>query len=252
MDLQGLIYIKNVDVHCREAIAKHRFFELADLLKSDSLHYRPQRSVTHTEELPDGRVVTYTTPLQGKASEPKTRPELYQLLYAFGQYYLQCFPAKTAGFLEYLTYLTKYCAHLSMPILVSLEVSIRKFYVEHPDLNWNVTRDEVQHLFKHAEQEQEKMTRTASQNRTPNKTRTPQAPHPGPGTKSRRSYRFDQTHRGQPQAVGHDDARDRRCKNWNFSECRDDPRCYREHICWYCGAGHKGKHCTQHRSRGRH
>ena len=252
MDLQGLIYIKTVDVNCHEAIAKNRFFELADLLKSDSLHYRLQRSVTHTEELPDGRVVMYSTPLQGKALEPKMRPELYQLLYTFGQYYLQCFPAKTVGFLEYLTYLTKYCAHLSMPILVSLEMSIRKFYMEHPDLNGNIMQDEMQHLFKNVDQEQEKLNRTANQNRTPNKGRPQQlSPHRS-GTKSKRPHRFDQNQpRSQSQSAGSDDTQECRCKNWNFSECRDDPRCYCEHICWYCGAGHKGKHCTQHRSRGR-
>ena len=69
MDLQGLIYIKTVIVNCWEDIAKNCFFELADLLKSDSLHYHPQHSVTHTKELMDGWVVTYTTPLQGKALE---------------------------------------------------------------------------------------------------------------------------------------------------------------------------------------
>ena len=98
MNLQGLIYIKTVDVNCHKHIAKNKFFVLSDLLKADSLHYCPQHTVTHTEELPDGRVISYTVPLQSKASGPKTRPELYQLLYTFGQYYLQCFQRKQLGF----------------------------------------------------------------------------------------------------------------------------------------------------------
>ena len=98
MNLQGLIYIKTVDANCHKHIAKNKFFELSDLLKADSLHYCPQHTVTHTEELPDGRVISYTVPLQSKASGPKTRPELYQLLYTFGQYYLQCFQRKQLGF----------------------------------------------------------------------------------------------------------------------------------------------------------
>ena len=86
-------------------------------------------TVTHTEELPDGTAVTYTAPIQSKASEPKTHPEFVSYCTSLVQYYLQCFQEITTQFLEYLTYLTKYCSYLSVPILVSLEASIHKFYV---------------------------------------------------------------------------------------------------------------------------
>ena len=97
MDLQGLIYIKNVDVNCREAIAKHRFFELADLLKSDSLHYRPQRSVTHTEELQDGRVVTYTTPSRARPRSPKQGPSCTNCYMLLGNIIYNAFQLRQRG-----------------------------------------------------------------------------------------------------------------------------------------------------------
>ena len=39
--------------------------------------------------------------------QPKTKAEVFSLLCNFGQFYLQIYPAKTAGFLEYLRYLTE-------------------------------------------------------------------------------------------------------------------------------------------------
>ena len=66
-------------------------------------------------------------------------------------------------------YLTKYCSHLSVPILLSLEASIHKFYVEHPHLNWNITWDEVDHLFKNDKHEKEKLNKVLVQARIPSK-----------------------------------------------------------------------------------
>ena len=96
----------------------------------------------------EGCVLTVLSSSSLQNKQPKTRPEFYTLLYTFGQYYLQFFLGKTASFLEYLSFLTKYTAKYPISILIQLDNSIWHFFVQRPLLNWDVTYPEIDRYVK--------------------------------------------------------------------------------------------------------
>ena len=98
MQLSGLLNLSSVDARAREKkIGRDEFVEIQNIIKNDDL-------VSRTGDQNDS---------QNKTQIPKTRPEFFQALYGFGQYYLQCYPEKSVAFLEYLAYMNKYGAILS-------------------------------------------------------------------------------------------------------------------------------------------
>ena len=98
-------------------------------------------------------------PIQGKLSDSKTHPELYQLLYTFGQYYpkfavLPREGCRVPGVLDLLNHI------LQPPVSPNFGEFGSQFgsqYMEHPHLNWNMTSDEVVHLFKNLEHKHDKL-----------------------------------------------------------------------------------------------
>ena len=242
MNLEGLINIAAVDMRSREMIAKNEFFELFLLMRTDDFDHTVSRRTSGDSE--DKEALA-----QVKAQQPKTRPELFQLLYAFGQYYLQCYPEKTAAFLEYMGFLSKYGQIYSVPILVKLENSIRRFYVQHPQLNWDITRPETQRMVRDADLEQSKLN---AQKTTNKKQGSSQASFSNAGSSFGRNYntgnrQFSNNQYGGESAAGGSDVHSQRCKNWNFKACVNNPKCFRRHVCWYCAGNHKASECYQRR-----
>ena len=137
--------------------------------------------------MPSQKACLLTVAAPVKAAGPSTHPELSQLLYEFGQFYLQLYSAKATAFLEYLTFLTKYGIVFSVLLLVKLDNNIRHFYVQRPHLNWDVTRVEVQRMVKDAEIEmQDKYANTGAPKAnmaTHTPQQTSQGQHQGGGAK---------------------------------------------------------------------
>ena len=125
MNLQGLLSVLAVEPCCQEMIASNQFFELHHLHKVDDLQFTQQRIITEGKGGEEGCVLTVSSASALQTKQPKSRLEFYTLLYAFGQYYLQVFPGKTAAFLKYLSFLTKYASNYHMTMLLKLDNSIR-------------------------------------------------------------------------------------------------------------------------------
>ena len=250
MMMEELLNPGSVDPQCREKIGRDEFFKLHHLFNADDLEAGCAR-----QSREEG---TSVVPFNAGASHkgaPCSRSELFQLLYAFGQYYLQCYPQKACGFLEYLAYISKYGQTYSVPTLVKLDNSIRRFFIQRPALNWDVTHREIDRFEKDANIYQEKEKRSQS-GHTPSKGRgssaaqgSPQASRSSHCSCSRDSgYRRDGRgdYSQQDYRSTTTDPRENRCKNWNWRVCEDDPRCHREHVCYYCGStAHKAKDCPK-------
>ena len=167
-------------------------------------------------------LLTVAAPMS--AAGPSVHPELLQLLYEFGQFYLQVYLAKATSFLEYLAFITKYGIVFSVPVLVNLDNNIRRFYVQRPHLNWDVTRVEVQHMVKDAEIEmQDKYVNTGASKSTTaahNPQQNSQTPrqgggHSGSGANSG-AANCGSSSGGCLWSSHCRDDRDNRCCNYNF------------------------------------
>lgn len=131
MNLDGLVLFKQVEEPIRKMIAKEEFFELSKM-------YTGEEVVTT-----QFGHVTMTTTKKDVPKDITQKSELFFLLYQFGQYYLQIYPSKASGFLEYLGYLTKICDNFTAPALVRLDSALRKEYINNPEWNWSQTIDVI-------------------------------------------------------------------------------------------------------------
>ena len=253
MMMEELLNPGSVDPRCREKVARDEFFELHHLYNVDDLE-----TANAKQSREEGAAVVPFQSGSTPKGAPRSRSELFQLLYSFGQYYLQCYPQKACGFLEYLAYISKYGQTYTVSTLVKLDNSIRRFFIHRPHLNWDVTRREIGRFEKDAEifQEKELSARTG---RTPSKGRgggghhgSPHQSHQSRTPKRSASHdngfrndrRGDSSRRDPGSSSA--DPRDSRCRNWNYRTCEDDPRCHREHVCYKCGAtGHKAPDCPK-------
>ena len=113
------------------------FFELKALQKGSDIKMVHQRVQTQDDEGEGSSF--YIVGSAPRSQDLKTRPQLFYALYSWGQFYLQCFPEKTTAFLEYLAFMIKYGVIYPVPMLVKLDNKIRQFYVQHPNLNWDMT-----------------------------------------------------------------------------------------------------------------
>ena len=118
------------------------FFEIKHLYKFDEVAFTQQRIA---EAGSDGTERVITIP-NLKNSDPVQCPEFFSMLYGWDQYYLQCYPEKSAAFLEYLQFLTKYGVIYSVLTLIRLHNCICQYFVQHPDLQWDTTSLFVQRV----------------------------------------------------------------------------------------------------------
>ena len=257
MDLTNLLNIASVEPKCREMIGQNIFFELKALQKGSEIEQ--QRVVVQND---DGETPAYyVVGSSPKSHDLKTRPQLFYVLYSWGQFYLQCFPQKTAAFLEYLAFMTKYGVVYSVPTLVKLDNKIRQFYVQHPQLNWHMTSPQVQRFLLDANIDLQQENAQFNTFATPVKQKQKSRRRGGGGSRRQQGWQQNQG-QGQRFSSGHSqggswdqnsnswDQRDRdweerqnRCRNYNFRQCRDR-NCPRDHVCYYCGArNHKARQC---------
>ena len=111
-------------------IANNKFFDLQEMFSGEEL----------TTASSSGTKAKTVKPITKKS-------EIFFLLYTFGMYYLQRFPHKAAGFLEYLAYLTKFGAPFNVPGLLKLDSALRVHYIKHPDWNWDQNNFTIYHTF---------------------------------------------------------------------------------------------------------
>ena len=221
MNMEGLLVHNAVDMRCREMIVKDQFFELRQLHRFQELSFSQHNIVP---DMPSREACLLTVAVPMKAAGPSMHPELFQLLYEFGQFYLQVYLAKATAFLEYLAFITKYGIVFSVPVLVNLDNNIRRFYVQRPHLNWDVTRVEVQRMVKDAEIEmQDKYANTGASKSTTaanNPQQNSQTPrqgggHSGSGANSG-AANCKSSSGGCLWSSHCRDDRDNRCHNYNF------------------------------------
>ena len=245
MNMDGLLNHSSMDPHAREWIALHRWCELYQLDRADDLS---------TMKAPSLSVEEVLAPL--KPQHPKTKPALFQLLYTFGQYYSQVFPEKSAAILEYLHWLTRYGQTLSLPVLIMLDNSVRKFYIERPLLNWDVTNANFRRFYDDAKLIQERVDRVQARSVKQN---APAQHNYQPNFQQRKPTPHSQNYQNQGWGGGgqrHSQAKKgafppgdpchNRCINWNTKGCVNDPRCFRQHVCLDCGdSAHKQDQCPK-------
>ena len=158
MRVDGLINLGKIDPRCRYMIARDQMIDLFALHPSESYTAVVHKKTVTTVDETTGEVTTTTTESpEVKSQQLKTRPDIFRMLYSFGQIYLQCYPEKSVGFLEVLGFLTKYAADYPLAIFTKLEKDIREFFVTNPDLSWNITRDEVKEFIRQADHEHKKI-----------------------------------------------------------------------------------------------
>ena len=154
---------------------------------------------------------------------------------------------------SHLGSLTKFGQNYSIPILIKLENSIWQFYVQRPQLNWSVTRPEITRILQKADMEQAKLSAVQSKQQKPKQqlSSTPQKFNRRGFTNTGSSNNYSQSQGqggvGWGQYTPTTDPRDTRCKNWNFKACVNNPKCFRQHACWYCYGNHKALDCNNQR-----
>ena len=224
-----------MEPHCKEMITNNQFFELHHLHKVDDLQFTQQCIVTEGKEGEEGCVLTISLASAFQTKQPKSCPEFYTLLYMFGQYYLQFFPGKTAAFLEYLSFLTKYMSNYHMTVLLKLDKSIRWFFIQHPVLNWHVTHPEIDRFIKDTDIKQSKLNNANTKAKSKAAaTAQPSTPRPSncggqgnSGSASHRDGRYDNqcschynAYDGNGRSYNQStefDLREHHCRNWNFN-----------------------------------
>ena len=152
VDFTGLIMQNSMPPDIRNSIAKDKFFEISKLYKCDEV---VSTVLSAPSSGAPGVTVTATTTSGASGKDPTTKSEIFYLLYQFGMFYLQLYPAKIAGFLEYLGFLTKEAKDFNVAGLLRLDNAIRSQYINHPDWNWDQSRTEISRAFnqlsRHAE-----------------------------------------------------------------------------------------------------
>ena len=145
MNVNGLVLFKRVTEDIRKLIGKNEFFPLAKMYTGEEIT---------TTQLGH---VTVTTTSKNVPKPITNKSELFYLLYNFGQYYLQLYPEKASGFLEYLAFLTKVCDCFTVSALVELDNQICKEYVQHPQWNWDQTNAIIDKIYMYFAREADNM-----------------------------------------------------------------------------------------------
>ena len=237
-DFTGLIMQNSIPPDIRNSITKDKFFEIYKLYKCDKVI----STVLSAPSLgAPGVTITATTTSGASGKDPTTKSEIFYLLYQFGMFYLQLYPAKIAGFLEYLGFLTKEAKDFNVASLLRLDNAIRSQYINHPDWNWDQSHTEISRVFNQLSRRAENLLPGAVVHVVKGSAATPsKQPRGGrfqrhPRTGFRLSFpppTWGPFPPQQSQAPGHVE----RCNNYNFSPkgCRN-AKCQRLHMCAYCG-----------------
>ena len=165
----------------------------------------------------------------------KQKQRFFSLLYDFGQFYLQIYPAKTAGFLEYLHYLTENNSDMTVQGVLKLGTAIRQQYITYLHWNWEESHHEINHFLPMFKADKNNLLATAS-SRYPNKLVGSR-----PLNKNRPKPSFSKFATSRPDTT----PKMGRCRNYNYKSCKLGNKCFCEHICCKCGAAnHKAPACT--------
>ena len=267
MDMSNLVMHSQIHNDIVNRIANNEFFDLQEMFSGEEL------------------TTASSSGTKAKTSKPITKKsEIFFLLYTFGMYYLQRFPHKAAGFLEYLAYLTKFGAPFNVPGLLKLDSALRVHYIKHPDWNWDQNNFTIYRTFDLLSRDPENLIpgqqvlkynpqfrprRQQGYSRQPQQAQVPYyQPAMPQGTSTGYSHQQPAQHvqippqfQNYPQSVLqliYDNPRiiHERCKGWNFhpNGCRftPTPGCVRKHECFICGdRSHKATACPKQRQRGR-
>ena len=231
MNFEGLIHHYRVDQKLRAKIARDEFFDLVKLFKLDDARVETP-FVTNLQE---SGLLTVNIP---KAAQPKTKGDFFLLLYAFGQFYLQVYPDKTASFLEYLAYMMHYSTEFTVQGLLRLDSELRRLYIQNPAWNWNQSGYEVARVTERHLRDKNNLV-LVSQSKQNSKFSKNNS-FRGRGSRGRGSASFVSTS-AQPASQSSE-----RCINFNKGWCKLGSKCYRQHICFACGdKNHKAFNCPQ-------
>ena len=211
----GLIYHNRVDRQHREKIACNEFFKLYKL-------HKPKESSEQYFGMNEEGYLSFNV---HKPTQHKTKAEVFSLLYDFGKFYLQMYPAKTAGFLEYLHYLMENTSNMMVQGILKLDTAIRRQHINCPHWNWEQSQCEINHLLPMFKADKINLIATAQPRHTPKYA----------GGKAGGKHRKYNSHRS--------DSKGGRC--CNYKSCKFGNKCFHEHICCKCGAtNHKAPACT--------
>ena len=116
---KGLRCHLKVDKNTRNKIVKNKFFKLNYLAKF--------------------LIVCRSTRASGDetSKEMQSIPDRFKCLYLYSMYYLQAYPEKTLGFLNYCSTLSGYAWFCSPEGLLHVDAELRGWYVAHLEHNWS-------------------------------------------------------------------------------------------------------------------
>ena len=131
-NMNELIMHSQVPSELVEHLASNTFFDSAQMFSGEEL------TTTHMGNL--------EIKSKGNAKTITKKLEIFFLLYQWGMYYLQLYPEKAAGYLEYLAYLTKYGEPFHAQGLLKLDFALRCQHVKHPSWGWDQNNPCIHHL----------------------------------------------------------------------------------------------------------
>ena len=110
MNFEGLIVPSLVGDKFRGKIIANEFFELKEI------------------------------PIESGSQQICSKDLLFRYLFGFGMVYLQIYPGKTIGFLQYCSYLMKMWEPLTLQGLLAIDNTVRKYFIGHSNGNWETTK----------------------------------------------------------------------------------------------------------------
>ena len=265
MDLTDVLSIASVDSAIREKIGQDEFVELKDLQGAEVQMVQHEFAA---QSKTDGKQCYFTVHSAPRNQDPKTHPQFFHALYSWAQFYLQCYPQKTAQIFEYLLFMSKYGVIYSVSNLLMLDGKIRKFFTQNPELPWDMAGKQVAMFIRQADLElilngyqnpNPQFAQAKGKQRQQSKQRSQSWDNSGPwsqGGPNRDGHNQSGSFQGQGQHYSQrkrecDPVKGNRCKNYNFHECFDRS-CRHEHVCYTCSSrNHRGFDCPQYRNYGR-
>ena len=131
MQIGGLYRMFRVNKVWCNKIARGEFVELGKLFKPEN---RDAVSKAQASSEPGGSAT---------GTGPHTKLEFFDLLYSFASYYLQVYPDKLLGFLDYCIYLTACSRDLTVKGMILLDKEFRSWFMANTHSNWGQDNYEI-------------------------------------------------------------------------------------------------------------
>ena len=228
---KGLKCHLRVDKNTHNKIVKNEFFKLNYLAKFLIMRRSTRASGDETSK------------------DTQSIPDLFECLYLYGMYYLQAYPEKTLGFLNYCSTLSGYARFCSPEGLLHVNAELRGWYVAHPEHNWSQDNFEVINIKTELAGDESVRRKTSNRSGGARGRGAPQMQGSQGVFRGRGCSRGSSCGGNQDRAMGFSATSrpalsSQICDRFNCGECVLDG-CPRTHICYCCDPTHCLLNCPK-------